>query len=537
MAPHERINPELLGVLPPDARRIVEVGHGTGALAEEYRRINPQAEYLQIAPGADVAGIEPESVDCLVYADVFGTLLDPWSLVRTQAAWLRPDGIVTATVANIGHWSVLAGLLRGSWRYEEGALPDRGDLRFFTAESTVELFRAAGLPVFDVRALGPIGQAFPQFVELLSPVLVKLGIDPRRFAERAAAPRLLVRAVKAAHRPRPLTIWTAVGEPLVCARPRVHEPNQFLATIPGVRTLASDWFVPDQLLPGEDAVCIWQRRFIRYPDERDVQDGLLRRGCLVVVECDDDPTAGPGLGSNNCLALRGSHAIQVASEPLAEFVRRFNPHVAVFPNQLAALPPPFTLVDGPMRLFFGALNRQADWQPLLPELNRVLTDYRGRVSMIVVSDQLLFDALATADKVFEPMCPYERYIRLLRGCDIALLPLEPTPFNLLKSDLKFLECAAHGVVALASPVVYGESLRDGETGLLFRSPAEFGERLRMLIEDAELRARLTRAAYSWVGQYRLLGRHYRRRYEWYRQLLSTLPQLTAELRKRAPEFA
>jgi glycosyltransferase involved in cell wall biosynthesis len=106
----------------------------------------------------------------------------------------------------------------------------------------------------------------------------------------------------------------------------------------------------------------------------------------------------------------------------------------------------------------------------------------------------------------------------------------------LKSDLKFIECAAHGVVALASPTVYIATLRHGETGLIFGSPEEFEVLLTQLIADAPLRRRLADAAYRYVADERLLARHYRERYRWYTQMLDRLPALNRELRARVPEL-
>jgi glycosyltransferase involved in cell wall biosynthesis len=217
-------------------------------------------------------------------------------------------------------------------------------------------------------------------------------------------------------------------------------------------------------------------------------------------------------------------------------LRRFNPHVAVFANQLASLPPPRSRTgDGPLGLFFGALNRETDWQPLVPALNRILADEGRRVIVRVVHDQAFFDALQTPFKTFEPLCNYERYVQILRTCDVALLPLLPNSFNLNKSDLKFVECAGHGVAALASPTVYQESLVDDVTGVFFRSPGEFEDRLRLLLRDAALRQRLTTAAYAWVEKHRLLAYHFMERYDWYLRMRAMLPQLNAELRQRAPE--
>jgi spore maturation protein CgeB len=102
----------------------------------------------------------------------------------------------------------------------------------------------------------------------------------------------------------------------------------------------------------------------------------------------------------------------------------------------------------------------------------------------------------------------------------------------MKSDLKFLECAAHGVAALASPTVYEQSIAEGETGLLYRDPGEFSQKLVIMIEDAEFRRRITTKAYQWVASHRMLRDHYRQRYEWYLSMWRCLPELEHSMKLR-----
>lgn len=555
------VNFDLQRLIPPDAGLVLEIGCGAGALGEVYKRINPHGRYVGVERDASAAatargrldrvvvgdaerlspadlGIDEGTVDCLVYDEVLGQLADPWATLQRHAALLRPGGQALACVSNVQHWSLLVELLRGRWRYRDEGILDRGNLRFFTLESAKELFRQAGLCPFAVVPRPIVGTDFAVLLKALAPALAALKADPDQFALESSAFQYLVRAVKAPEPPRSFSVTTLVGEELVCGRVRVQEPDLFLSTIPGVHTFSSIRSLNLQDFPeAEEKVFVFQRMFLGGPEHVAFCKTLVERGYLLVYEIDDDPDRWPQPRRDNWFTFRACHAVQTSTEPLAECLRQRNPNVVVFPNQLAFLPPPRKYAeDGKVTLFFGAMNRETDWQPLIPALQRVLTDHQDHVRVEVVQDQRFFASLWTPHKHFEPFCPYPRYVELLRGSDVALLPLDPTPFNRMKSDLKFLECAGHGVAALASPTVYERSIVQGETGFLYYSVEEFEARLRKLIASRDLRRRLAANAYDWVAKNRLLSQHYRARYDWYRELRSRLPQLNEELRQRAPEL-
>ena len=182
------------------------------------------------------------------------------------------------------------------------------------------------------------------------------------------------------------------------------------------------------------------------------------------------------------------------------------------------------------------MNREADWTDLIPALNRILNERDDQIRVRVVYDWAFYDNLETEFKEFEKFSPYDKYIETLRSADIALLPLKPTRFNNCKSDLKYIECAAQGVAVLASPTVYGQTLRDGETGLLFHTPEEFEEKLNQLLDNANLRRKLVENAYNYVAENRMLAQHFRERHEWYKQLRDNLPELNRQVKERVPEM-
>ncbi|MEC9344728.1 MAG: glycosyltransferase [Pseudomonadota bacterium] len=318
---------------------------------------------------------------------------------------------------------------------------------------------------------------------------------------------------------------------------RVHQPLAAMARLPGVRTHA---FTAGGTMarpePGEASVFIWQRQILD-PARPDEHLALLRAGHLVLSEWDDDPRIWPKVVETNFFCLRTSLGVQTSTDPLAKFIAAHNPEVGLFPNQLDQVPPFRPGTDGrPVTLFFGALNREEDWAPVMPELNRVLAWAGDRVRVVVVHDRRFFDALDTPHKGFQPTCDHARYRALLRRCDIALLPLGDRVSNHMKSDLKFLECAAESVAVLASPVVYDSIIKPGVTGLIYRTPRQFNLRLRALIGDPGLRRGLARAAWMEVNAERRLETHVGARVDWYRGLLARKDALIRDMLARTPEL-
>jgi len=556
----DNLNPDLLERIPLDARIVLDVGCGAGTLGAEYKRRNPTAQYFGIEPDpvaariaatrldrvstADVESdphpfveqLPPGSVDCIVFGDVLEHLRDPWSALRRHAQLLSENGTLLACIPNMEHWSFAERLLRGTWDYDDQGLFDSTHLRWFGFQAMRRMFQQAGLVPHDsAPRVFDAGQA-EAFVQAIEPGLVRLGIDPQAYLRRAAPLQFVWRA---RHRPvQPVSVVSTMLDPVGgVSDVRVVEPLRAMATDPGLTTQ----IVPRMELPepgdATPRIYIFHRPLLAGDRGLEAVRELTARGYVVVCEFDDHPDYIPVLQRDDVQNFRAVHAVQTSTEPLAEVLRQQNPEVMVFPNGMFRLPDVRNYADpDSFTLFFGSLNREDDWPPYLSALNAVAAMAGPRLRFQIVNDRGLFDALETPYKNFTPLCDYETYQDLLSRSEASFMPLQDTPFNRCKSDLKFIEAAAYRVTALASPVVYGDTVQDGRTGILFHDANELQQRLARLVANPELGQAIGVAARSYVAGERMLAYQVARRTAWYRSLWERRDELNRALLARVPEL-
>jgi SAM-dependent methyltransferase len=351
-------NADLLAFIPPDSRKVLEFGCGAGALATQFKRINPRCEiwgveghqescdlarresgvdwvfcgdaekFDPVAESKTMSGHPEPIFSTAVFGDILEHLVDPHGLIKRCVEWLEPGGSIVACVPNAQHFSVIRTLLEGQWPLHDSGLFDADHLRWFTRDSLIEMFEGAGLSiariaprVFNTDGSGPLVEAVRKF---------GLVSNPSRFAKDCLAYQLVIQAFKGELPARRVLVRGFTAE-ACCARPRLTEPGSFIDTIPGFRYSEA----PTEVEPGESVVVVRQRWNI---DEGSVRKHL-KDGCLVVGEWDDDPWHKGYRGTKLKVfdvewALKACHAISVSTEAIAELVRPINPNVAVFPNQV-----------------------------------------------------------------------------------------------------------------------------------------------------------------------------------------------------------
>jgi len=102
---------------------------------------------------------------------------------------------------------------------------------------------------------------------------------------------------------------------------------------------------------------------------------------------------------------------------------------------------------------------------------------------------------------------YNSYIKAMQSdviWDVAIAPLLTDPFNVSKSDIKFLEYSAFGFPGVYSASNAYSSVVHQQTGLL-ADMDDFGQSVLLLLDSPGLRARLAENAYDYVMQERTLA--------------------------------
>jgi len=194
---HELHNPELLRLIPPQSRRLIEIGCSSGALAREFKKIAPDCDYLGIEIDPAYAKLAERHCDRSLVLDIEHTLehlVEPWVVLARIRERIPAAGSVVACIPNAQHWSLQARLSIGDFRYEEVGLLARTHLRWFTRQTIIELFEQAGFR---------IAEALPRIFdephrERILPVIEQMArqleVDPKVAVSDALALQYVVRA-------------------------------------------------------------------------------------------------------------------------------------------------------------------------------------------------------------------------------------------------------------------------------------------------------------------------------------------------------
>jgi tetratricopeptide (TPR) repeat protein len=326
---------------------------------------------------------------------------------------------------------------------------------------------------------------------------------------------------------------------------RTLQPCRALGELPDVAVVSGSVLSPalldSRVLANADVLII---RDIADPDLLPIVAARRRRRKLSVFEITRHLFASPPGPAGRSpdlvqrslrpLLARQADCLQVTTPALDAHCAALNPRRAVFPNQLWDAPPPAP-VRRPDRVVVGWAGSRAhleDLRAVIPALAGVL-ERHPEVEVAVMTDAAVrpvLDLLPAGRVTYTPWGSLARYYEFLQGIDIGLAPLAPTPYNRCVGDTRFVEYAAHGVLAVCADLEpYREVVRPGETGYLFADGAELETVLERALAEGDVRAAIPARAARYAASERNEREHAKNRLGFY---LSVAAQLGYDIKGR-----
>jgi 2-polyprenyl-3-methyl-5-hydroxy-6-metoxy-1,4-benzoquinol methylase len=103
--------------------------------------------------------------DAIVCADVIEHVNDPNKLLGLIRGWLKPGGVLLASLPNIANISIRLALLFGQFRYTDRGILDGTHRAFYTRATSAELLEGGG---FRIRAVEPTAMPYELAVPRLA---------------------------------------------------------------------------------------------------------------------------------------------------------------------------------------------------------------------------------------------------------------------------------------------------------------------------------------------------------------------------------
>jgi O-antigen biosynthesis protein len=158
---------DILGLIPPETKRMLDVGCGNGTtalMAKEHLEIQEVIGIEFFEPAAKVAKGKLDAVilgdiekieldfptgyfDCIICADILEHLIDPWYVINKLKEHLTKDGVMILSLPNLRHIVPILKIITNRFEYEESGILDRTHLRFFTLYTIREMLSKAGFKI------------------------------------------------------------------------------------------------------------------------------------------------------------------------------------------------------------------------------------------------------------------------------------------------------------------------------------------------------------------------------------------------------
>ncbi len=165
---------EMIPFIPPDCRRLLDVGCGTGSFGELLKKTH-KLEVWGVEPNASAAEIAKDKLDhvandlfsedvdipdshfdAIIFNDSLEHFPDPAPPLLLCKNKLRDNGVVIASIPNVRYIeNMYHVLVEMDWKYQKSGILDYTHLRFFTKKSIHRTFEELNFDVSSVVGINP----------------------------------------------------------------------------------------------------------------------------------------------------------------------------------------------------------------------------------------------------------------------------------------------------------------------------------------------------------------------------------------------
>jgi SAM-dependent methyltransferase len=172
---YEAINQPLLLQVPKTAKRILDIGCGTGTLGKMIKE-EIDCEVIGITYSETEANIAVTNLDkvvvrdlnnffsddlgkfdCVICSHILEHIYYPNELLQKLRTSLNTDGILLVALPNVLFWKQRWQFLTGHFKYQDAGLMDRTHFRFYDWETSHQLLEKEGYKILKSESEG----AFP----------------------------------------------------------------------------------------------------------------------------------------------------------------------------------------------------------------------------------------------------------------------------------------------------------------------------------------------------------------------------------------